>query len=73
MTQRGTVVASIPAGGARRAGNTNTASTSTDNTVTWDRVPALTGLTLTPVPTKTNDSSHRLGARPATPTATTSP
>ena len=43
MTQRGTVVATIPAGGAQdAAANTNTASTSTDTTVTWDRVPTAT-------------------------------
>ena len=37
MTQSGTVIASIPAGRAHDAdGNPNTASTSTDNTVTYD-------------------------------------
>ena len=56
MTQRGTVVATIPAGGAAdAAGNTNTASTSTDNTVTWDRVPAATTPTFSPASPKTND------------------
>src|SRR5215218_8865643 len=43
MTQRGTVVASIPAGGAQDSfANGNAASTSTDNTVTWDRLPTAT-------------------------------
>ena len=51
---RGNVVATIPASGALDgAGNTSAASTSTDNTVTWDRVPALT-LTLAPANPKTN-------------------
>src|SRR5205814_1906585 len=37
MTATGTVIASIAAGGvADLAGNTNTASTATDNTVTYD-------------------------------------
>ena len=37
MTGNGTVIASIPAGGANdAAGNGNTRSTSTDNTVTYD-------------------------------------
>ena len=37
MTGSGTVTATIAAGGAAdAAGNTNTASTSTDNTVTYD-------------------------------------
>ncbi len=37
MTTSGTVIATIAAGvGADAAGNANTASTSTDNTVTWD-------------------------------------
>src|SRR3954452_18375677 len=37
MTANGTVIATVPAGGAADgAGNTNNASTSTDNTVTWD-------------------------------------
>ena len=37
MTGDGTVIATVPAGGATdAAGNTNTASTSTDNTVTYD-------------------------------------
>jgi hypothetical protein len=37
MTSTGTVIATIPAGGATdAAGNGNTASTSTDNTVTYD-------------------------------------
>ena len=40
MTSSGTVIASIPAGGATDGTNTNLASTSTDNTVTW-------GLTVT--------------------------
>ena len=57
MTQRGTVVATIPAGGAQdAAGNTNTASRSTDNTVTWDRVPATTAPTFNPASPKTNDN-----------------
>ena len=41
MTTRGTVVATIGAGvAADLAGNANAASTSTDNTVTWDNVGA---------------------------------
>jgi len=37
MTSDGTVIATVPAGGASdAAGNSNTASTSTDNTVTYD-------------------------------------
>ncbi len=37
MTGDGTVIATVPAAGATdAAGNTNTASTSTDNTVTYD-------------------------------------
>ena len=37
MTGDGTVIATVPAGGATdAAGNTNTASTTTDNTVTYD-------------------------------------
>jgi hypothetical protein len=37
MTSDGTVIATVPAGGATDAsGNTNTVSTSTDNTVTYD-------------------------------------
>ncbi len=56
MTSRGTVVASIPAGGASdAAGNTNNASTSTDNSVTFDRVPATTAPTFSPTSPKTND------------------
>ena len=39
MTQTGTVIASIPAGVATANGATNTASTSTDNTVTYDITP----------------------------------
>ncbi|MGC1943643.1 MAG: IPT/TIG domain-containing protein, partial [Candidatus Acidiferrales bacterium] len=39
MTQSGTVTASIPAGVATGNGTTNTASTSTDNTVTYDIAP----------------------------------
>ena len=39
MTQTGTVIASIPAGVATANGSTNTASTSTDNTVTYDITP----------------------------------
>ena len=49
MATRGNVIASIPAGGAQDAAtNTNTASTSTDNTVVWDRVPSTTALDLQP-------------------------
>ena len=41
MTGDGTVIANVPAGGATdAAGNTNTASTSTDNTVTYDATAA---------------------------------
>ena len=37
MTSAGTVVASLPAGGAQdAAGNTSASSTSTDHTVTWE-------------------------------------
>jgi len=39
MTQTGTVIASIPAGVATANGASNTASTSTDNTVTYDITP----------------------------------
>src|SRR5439155_1310666 len=40
LTTGGTVIATIPAGGATdAAGNGNTASTSTDNTVTFDPTP----------------------------------
>jgi len=44
MTSDGTVIASVPAGGSHdAAGNANTASTSTDNTVTYDTtVPTVT-------------------------------
>ena len=59
MTSRGTVIASIPAGAAQDAAtNPNTASTSTDNTVTWDRVPTAT-VSLSPntaTTPKTNDT-----------------
>ena len=56
MTQRGTVVASIPAGGAQdAAANPNTASTSTDNSVVWDRGPITTVPTFSPSSPKTND------------------
>ena len=63
MTQRGTVVATIPAGstapstsGAQdAAGNGNNASTSTDNTVTWDRLPAAMTPSFNPASPKTND------------------
>ena len=57
MTSRGTVVASIPAGSAQDAAtNSNTASSSTDNTVTWDRVPSTTQPSFSPASPKTNDS-----------------
>ncbi|MEK6275737.1 MAG: hypothetical protein AABM30_10405, partial [Actinomycetota bacterium] len=56
MATRGNVIASIPAGGAQdAAANTNTASTSTDNTVVWDRVPAATTPGFSPAAPKTND------------------
>src|SRR5205823_5455962 len=43
LTTGGTVIATIPAGGATdAAGNGNTASTSTDNTVTFDPPPTVT-------------------------------
>ena len=43
MTTRGTVIASLAAGVAHDAAtNASTASTATDNTVTWDRVPSAT-------------------------------
>ena len=43
MTSDGTVIASIAAGNAHDASaNANTASTSTDNTVTYDTSPAVT-------------------------------
>src|SRR4029077_13875312 len=46
MTQSGTVTASIPAGVASGNGTTNTASTSTDNTVTFNlsAPPAITAV-----------------------------
>ena len=49
MTSDGTVIATVPAGGAQdAAGNTNTASTSTDNTVTYDTTaPTVTNVTST--------------------------
>jgi large repetitive protein len=55
MSSRGTVVASIPVGadspsttGAQdAAGNGNVASTSTDNMVTWDRVPTASAQSVT--------------------------
>ena len=43
MTTAGTVIVTVPAGGAAdAAGNTNATSTSTDNTVTWDPPPTVT-------------------------------
>jgi PKD domain len=57
MSSRGTVVATIPAASASdAAGNTSTASTSTDNSVTWDRVPATTAPVLSPATPQTNDN-----------------
>jgi hypothetical protein len=57
MTSRGTVVASIAANGATDpAGNGNTASTSNDNTVTWDRAPATTTPTFNLGSPRTNDN-----------------
>jgi hypothetical protein len=48
MTTSGTVIASIPAGVATdAAGNANTASTSTDNTVTFVAAPTCNGQTAT--------------------------
>jgi hypothetical protein len=56
ITSRGTVVATIPAAGAQDgAGNGNTASASTDNTVTWDRVPTAT-VSLNDHSPRTNDT-----------------
>ncbi|MFA5890822.1 MAG: hypothetical protein WDA27_07715 [Actinomycetota bacterium] len=48
MSTSGTVIASVGAGAARdAAGNSNTASTSTDNAVTWDVIaPTVTNVTL---------------------------
>src|SRR5205823_2097748 len=46
LTTGGTVIATIPAGGATdAAGNGNTASTSTDNTVTFDPTPPTVPIT----------------------------
>jgi hypothetical protein len=57
MATRGNVVAAIPAGGAQdSANNGNAASASTDNTVTWDRVPATTAPTFSPASPQTGDS-----------------
>ena len=56
MTSRGTIVATIPAGGAADAAtNTNTASTSSDNSVTSDRVPTST-VALDNASPRTNDT-----------------
>ncbi|WP_020522490.1 Ig-like domain-containing protein [Catelliglobosispora koreensis] len=53
MTSEGTVVAAIPAGAATNAtGTPNTASTSADNTVTW-QPPATTPTPASPTPTAT--------------------
>src|SRR4029453_2601600 len=55
MTTRGTVVATVPAGAVQDgAGNVGTASTSIDNSVTWDRVPS-TGVSLNSASPRTND------------------
>ncbi|MBW8801493.1 MAG: Ig-like domain repeat protein, partial [Streptomyces sp.] len=50
MTTDGTVIATIPAGVVQDgSANTNTASTSTDNVVTWQqKIPSTTGVALTP-------------------------
>ena len=63
MTASGTVIASIPAGAADDGvGNGNVASTSTDNTVTWDVVaPTVTinqGETRPTRPTRRRSSSR---------------
>jgi Bacterial Ig domain/PKD domain len=55
MTTRGTVVATVPAAAVQDgAGNVGTASTSIDNSVTWDRVPS-TGVSLNSASPRTND------------------
>jgi Bacterial Ig-like domain (group 2)/Glucodextranase, domain B/Bacterial Ig-like domain len=52
MTSGGTVIASIAAGMAQdAAGNLNTVSTSTDNTVTYAAAPVLTTITVVPAAT----------------------
>jgi len=49
MSGPGNVIASIPAGAAQdAAGNGNTASTSTDNTVTFDNIPPPAPVVITP-------------------------
>src|SRR5439155_11411580 len=49
MTGNGTVTATVPAGGVSDpAGNTNNASTSTDNTVTYDATPPTAAVTYSP-------------------------
>ncbi len=52
MTTSGTVIATVPAGGAQNASaQGNLASTSTDNTVTWNAVTAVITLTTSaPIP-----------------------
>jgi hypothetical protein len=58
MTSVGTVTASVPSGRAQdNAGNNNTASTSTDNSVTWDATaPTVTGVSST-----TANGSYKAG------------
>ena len=49
MTTAGTVIATIPAGGVSdAAANTNAASTSTDNTITWSGTPTQLLFTISP-------------------------
>ena len=59
MTSDGTVIATVPAGGATdAAGNTNTASTSTDNTVTYDTMAPVSSASS---PDYSNDGSVSVG------------
>src|SRR5205823_7111817 len=57
LTTGGTVIATIPAGGATdAAGNGNTASTSTDNTVTVDPSPPVTSINHAAAPARTTST-----------------
>jgi hypothetical protein len=62
MTSDGTVIASIAAGGASdAAGNTNTASTSSDNTVTYDiTAPSAPSITDSDPDSPANDNAPEL-------------
>ena len=64
MTSDGTVIATIPAGGATdAAGNRNTASTSTDNTVTTTRRGPTTSSVSALRARRTSADGHRSGER----------